>query len=295
MFCIGLLVMVTIYNRLNPWQAVSVFTVYGVLSAILLLAILGVYFDAVFRSSEGGNEGIICENMLVVFRSCSLVIKVSVSLLLSYLSYTNQRINLNVTSVKKFFQAILGRIVKLINIQEGEVKSFFKPDKPKRFLIIIIWNLFNLVLSLVTVIFYKDLNYLEGLLMITILNTFFFMLLYIALKKKYNEHIAVLTYVIMVISAFAWIPALIFFRMKRKNDEESPANSREKNEECSFARFYDEHDMWHFLGAIGLFLTLMMLVTLDDDLRSHPNSEQKNFRVCKQNHRARPITLAYEC
>jgi predicted membrane channel-forming protein YqfA (hemolysin III family) len=280
--------MVTIYNRLNPWQAVSVFTLYGVLSAILLLAILGVYFDASFRSSEGVNY------ILLIFRGCSLAIKVLVSLILSYLSYTNQRINLNFTSAKKFFQAVIRRKLKLINIQSGQVKSFFKPDKPKRLLIIIVWNVFNLILSLVTVILYKDLTYLEGLLMLMILNTLFFMILYVALKKKYNEHIAVITYLLMFFSAFAWIPALIFFSIKRKNDEISPANSREKNEECRFARFYDEHDMWHFFGAVALFFTLMILMTLDDDLKKNPKSEQTNFRVYKQNHGVRPITMANE-
>lgn len=34
--------------------------------------------------------------------------------------------------------------------------------------------------------------------------------------------------------------------------------------------FYDNHDIWHFLSAISLFLSFMVLLTLDDDVASKP-------------------------
>ena len=53
--------------------------------------------------------------------------------------------------------------------------------------------------------------------------------------------------------------------------------------------------MWHFFGAIALFLTLMTLLTLDDNLKKEierdPGGDRKDFRVYKLNNRPRPITI----
>lgn len=46
----------------------------------------------------------------------------------------------------------------------------------------------------------------------------------------------------------------------------TPAQSRMFNQECKLLQFYDFHDIWHFLSAIGMFFTFMVLLTLDDDL-----------------------------
>jgi len=34
--------------------------------------------------------------------------------------------------------------------------------------------------------------------------------------------------------------------------------SRENNEECLLLNFYDSHDIWHFLSAVGLFFSFMV-------------------------------------
>lgn len=36
--------------------------------------------------------------------------------------------------------------------------------------------------------------------------------------------------------------------------------------------FYDNHDIWHFLSAISLYLSFMVLLTLDDDVSNKPTS-----------------------
>lgn len=55
--------------------------------------------------------------------------------------------------------------------------------------------------------------------------------------------------------------------------QETPAESRQFNQECKLFRFYDFHDIWHFLSAVGMFFTFMVLLTLDDDL-SHTHRTQ---------------------
>lgn len=36
--------------------------------------------------------------------------------------------------------------------------------------------------------------------------------------------------------------------------------------------FYDNHDIWHFLSAISLFMSFMVLLTLDDDVANKPTA-----------------------
>jgi len=36
--------------------------------------------------------------------------------------------------------------------------------------------------------------------------------------------------------------------------------------------FYDNHDIWHFLSAISLYLSFMVLLTLDDDVDNKPTA-----------------------
>ena len=282
MFTISILVMVTTYNRIQPWQRVSVFTVYGALAAILLLSILGVYWDAEYYLNSDYNT--------VVFRICSFLLKMSVFIFLSYLCYTETKIKLNFFYLKEFLVAICKNIYQLFNLQYGQIKAFFMPDKPKRLAILVSWNIMNMMILAFTTSSYSSLPYLDGLLFMAVLNTFFFMGFYLMLKWKYKEDVF-RTVCYVVLNLCAWIPAMWCFTQKRNNYESSPANSRNYNAPCEIA-FYDTHDLWHFFGALGLFLSLMVLLTLDDDLLKRPPNFKKDFRVTKVGSRTRPITMA---
>ena len=41
---------------------------------------------------------------------------------------------------------------------------------------------------------------------------------------------------------------------------------RDMNVDCIFLNFYDGHDIWHFLGAAGVFFAFLCIFTLDEDL-----------------------------
>ena len=38
----------------------------------------------------------------------------------------------------------------------------------------------------------------------------------------------------------------------------TPAESREFNKECTLLDFFDNHDIWHFLSAFGMFFAFMV-------------------------------------
>ena len=49
------------------------------------------------------------------------------------------------------------------------------------------------------------------------------------------------------------------------------------NRPCVMFDYFDHHDVWHFLSAIGIFLLLILLYVLDLGLESYPRSDIKVF------------------
>ena len=287
MFAISVLTMTTMYNRLNPWQAISVFTVYGILAVLLFVSVVGVYMDAERYTKDHSHHQI--------FRALVSQIKGTFALFFCYLCYTEQRIELTIGQFTIFLRAIWNLCKRMRRLEAHHVKAFLTPRKPKRLLVIVIWYILNVFLSFAVVL--ADVDYIMGVLGTLTVNTLFFLLLYFLLKIIYKEHITYITHACVFMTNAFWIPALYFFLQKVKNDETSPAMSRELNKECSWAKFYDDHDIWHFLGSVGLFLNLMILLTLDDGLRIKPNQNGKgDFRIRgnDESQWARPLTMRFE-
>ena len=58
----------------------------------------------------------------------------------------------------------------------------------------------------------------------------------------------------------------------------TPAESRNLNEECLVPWLsYDNHDVWHMLSALALFLTVYSLMTLDNELFKEPRNNISKF------------------
>merc|ERR1719351_746693 len=60
--------------------------------------------------------------------------------------------------------------------------------------------------------------------------------------------------------------AIHFYQARSANRNLTPAESRNLNSECNFLDFYDNHDLWHFFSAAGVFMAFLALLTVDDDL-----------------------------
>merc|ERR1711892_1423141 len=60
--------------------------------------------------------------------------------------------------------------------------------------------------------------------------------------------------------------SIYFYSDRQQSRKLSPPESRDRNEACNFLNFFDNHDKWHLLSSIGLFLSLLFLLTIDDDL-----------------------------
>lgn len=96
------------------------------------------------------------------------------------------------------------------------------------------------------------------------------------MKIWYKESVNAPAIVFLALSTMCAVSAMYFFLNKSISWADTPAQSRHFNQRCTLLRFYDYHDIWHFLSAVGMFFTFMVLLTLDDDL-SH--THRSNIHV----------------
>ena len=68
-----------------------------------------------------------------------------------------------------------------------------------------------------------------------------------------------------------------FYSKKLQSRDLTPPESRNRNQPCSVADFFDNHDMWHFLSSTSLFLAFIFLLTIDDNMFKTKRSEIKVF------------------
>ena len=115
-----------------------------------------------------------------------------------------------------------------------------------------------------------DGDFASFLLGVLISNLLLYTLFYLLMKLRHGERILVQPIFYIVVSLVTWSGALYFFVTKSTSWVLSPAESRHLNSKCKLFNFYDNHDIWHFLSALSLFLSFMILLTLDDDLSEKP-------------------------
>ncbi|KAL5020154.1 hypothetical protein ScPMuIL_003046 [Solemya velum] len=109
-------------------------------------------------------------------------------------------------------------------------------------------------------------DFASFLLTIFISNLLLYSFFYIVMKIRSKEKIPHLTKMCIVFSMVTWGSALFFFFSYLTSWQLSAAQSRVGNKNCLMLDFFDAHDIWHFLSAISLFFSFLILLTLDDDL-----------------------------
>ncbi|KAF5284132.1 hypothetical protein FQR65_LT00132 [Abscondita terminalis] len=144
-------------------------------------------------------------------------------------------------------------------------RTAFRPMYMGRMVLLVLGNLCNLSLAVVG-IYNHERDFATYLLAVFMSNTMLYFFFYIVMKLLHKERIKLQPLTYLVLSIICAVPAIYFFYNKSISWALTPAQSRRFNQECKLFNFYDYHDIWHFLSAIGMFFSFMMLLTLDDDL-----------------------------
>lgn len=128
------------------------------------------------------------------------------------------------------------------------------------------------------VTFYESQDIASYFLMLFLLNMTVYTGIYVTLKVGLaKERVPWSSWIYLGLSLPFWVAGIYLFFKLTATWDKSQAESRELNEECIFLKFYDYHDIWHFLSAFGMFLMFMFLFTLDDDLMDKERVRIKVF------------------
>ena len=147
---------------------------------------------------------------------------------------------------------------------QGE-KGWHPPQVRSRLIFLIIISMFNTAFCLFFALNPKSYasNYL---LYIFMGNMGLYLFYYKIMKMICDEMPPWHAWFYFVCSIIMALPSMYFFKHKEKTTDLSPAESRSLNRDCLLFNIYDGHDIWHFLGAGGIFFMYMFLLTIDEDL-----------------------------
>jgi len=141
-----------------------------------------------------------------------------------------------------------------------KLRKIKKKDLPKLLLIIAINSVTISMYIFATI---TKPNFTDWLLGVCIINLIIYFLYYFIQKIKNKEPINYLIYVWLVIDIVIMTLSILFF-FKSVTDKFLPMNeSNLLNKPCVLFNYFDYHDIWHILSAIGLFIFMNIIYFLD--------------------------------
>ncbi|XP_076686693.1 SID1 transmembrane family member 1 [Andrena cerasifolii] len=239
MYIIAVLCMIKIYQTRHPDINARAPITFGVLALIILVGLVGVL--------NGSNY------FWIIFTIMHLLICLYLTVQIYYMGRWR-------------FRGFFSRIIQTCRYDaRSGVRYLFRPLYLQRFIMLVIANLCNVALAVFGNIRHEK-NFATFLLAILMSNLILYTLFYIVMKICHGERILRQPLIYIMLSFAFWAAALYFFVNKTISWALTPAQSRLYNRPCELLHFFDSHDIWHFLSALAMFFSFMVLLTLDDDL-----------------------------
>ncbi|XP_026314118.1 SID1 transmembrane family member 1-like isoform X2 [Hyposmocoma kahamanoa] len=235
MYVLMVLSMVTIYQSRHPDINARAHATFGVLAVLIALVVWGVI---------GGNA---------IFWAVFTVLHIFTILLLSLHIYYVGQFTLDKHGLTEATRGL------------RELPAGGRPLYGARLALLLIANAVNwgfAVYGMVTM----ATDFAGHMLYVLLCNTFMYMLFYLVMKLLHGERLRWYSWLFLGSAVATWAPALYFFMYGSTEWSTTAAASRDLNHECKVLRFYDAHDLWHFLSAMALYLSFNALLTWDDGL-----------------------------
>ncbi|XP_023929961.1 SID1 transmembrane family member 1-like [Lingula anatina] len=245
MYVIAVLCMLKIYQSRHPDISATAYSSYFCLAFVIFIAVIGVVYGSLLFWIV----------LTVVHMLACMVFTVEIY----YMGRWKMAANLGV--FKRIWNVVIIDRLKCV-----------RPMYVDRAVLLVIGNLCNWALAFYGVI-ERPKDFASYLLAIFIINLLLYTAFYIAMKIRHKEKIMLIPCCFILLAGITWGFALWFFMARLTSWELTPAQSREGNQPCMLLQFYDQHDVWHFLSATALFLSFMILLTLDDDLVRTPRDK----------------------
>ncbi|XP_063959300.1 SID1 transmembrane family member 1-like [Lytechinus pictus] len=159
---------------------------------------------------------------------------------------------------------------------KSDIFTCARPTHPTRIALLTVGIVVNLALSILGLVT-QPMDFASYLLAIMIVNMLLYLSFYFIMKLICREKILLVVSILITLTLFLWGAALYFFQIKNTGWQYSAAQSRELNADCTIMGFFDGHDTWHFISALGLFVSFVGVLLLDDDLDQTPRNKIRVF------------------
>ena len=271
MYTIAILSMLKIYQFRHPDLHANAYKSFGALAFVIFVGVLGVVDSNLY--------------FWIFFTICYIV---TVLLVTAQLYHRGQwKLNLGTPKrLWRWFHHDLAACRTAWSSEAGGQRTCcqklravwvaVKPHCLERAVCLVFWNMINWMLAgYGAAVLAKDQgsDFASFLLGILIINLLLYTKFYLVMKLRHGERILMQPLFYIIVSLLTWAGALYFFINASTSWVLPPAESRHLNKECVMFNFYDSHDIWHFLSALSLFLSYMILLCLDDDLTNTPREK----------------------
>ncbi|CAD6207953.1 GSCOCG00003211001-RA-CDS [Cotesia congregata] len=255
MYIISVLCMVKIYQTRHPDINARATVTFAVLALMIFLGTVGVLNDT--------------DYFWIVFTLLHLIVCLSLTAQIYYMGRwrLDKGLVRRVIMVNIIFIAFTFR-----HDARAGVIHLLRPMYGGRLLLLVIANLCNVAIAVLGNMHHEK-DFATFLLAVLMLNLLLYTFFYIVMKLCYRERILLQPLCYIILSFITWGFALYFFINKSVSWSLLPAQSRRYNMPCKLLNFFDFHDIWHFLSALAMFFSFMVLLTLDDDLEDTHRSQ----------------------
>ncbi|KAF5287334.1 hypothetical protein FQA39_LY15937 [Lamprigera yunnana] len=240
MYVIAVLSIVKLYQTRHPDINATAYATFAILALAILLSMIGVLEANL--------------TFWILFTILHLVICLIMTAQIYYFGYW------------KIDKDVLKRVWQVYRHDFwASPRTMLRPLHKGRMVLLVLGNLSNWGLAILG-IYNHERDFATYLVAVFMCNTMLYFIFYIIMKLLHKERIKLQPLMYLILSLLCATSAVYFFYFKSISWALTPAQSRIFNQECKLLQFYDFHDIWHFLSAIGMFFSFMMLLTLDDDL-----------------------------
>ena len=233
---IGLLMaFLTLYNKRNHIHILNPFKFYLLVFFILILNVLSL--------NNNGNA------IQLWFWGILFIFMTYIMLFGSIYIYFGNLYELNINNFRS--------LIKYIKSEEKDTR---------RLTLIVLLNSFNVGSCLFAALALP--NFTGWILMVTSINLFIYFTYYIIIKICNGERILLVVGIGIVVDVIVLSTALYYFVHYPTNIFLTQKESATHNKDCILFGFFDNHDIWHILSSVGLYMFMNILLYIDYDLEN---------------------------
>lgn len=243
-----LLAFLTLYNKRNHIHILNPFKFYLLVFFVLTLNVLSL-------NNNGNTIQLWFWGILFIFMTYIMIFG-------SIYIYFGNLYEFNINNFKS--------LVRYIKSEEKDMR---------RLSLIILLNAFNIGSCLYAALALP--NFTGWILMVSCVNLFIYFTYYIVTKICVGERLLLIIVIGIIIDSIILGTSLYFFINNPTNIFLSQQESSELNKDCKLLKFFDNHDIWHILSSLGLYLFMNILLYIDYDLEFQEKIELTNSEIIR--------------